>query len=492
MEHTYLRYECADSFGVTVASASSKAPNSNGVMAFTADGTLLTVAGSCIAGFRLSSAMAPIHKLGHTLQVAGNMGTGKALNGDEMVCLACSQNQVATGWIDGAVRIFGLGLDDEDDDDRLRAKRSHCPANSLLDDASDCLWQSDPLLLNGHGGSPVRVVLFDADGSRLASGGSDGAVVLWDVVAESGLYRLLGHRGGITDVAFVRTTMDSLISCSLDCLIKVWDLEHQCCVQTIVSSSEVLAGVCRPVLRADQDDVDRWRLIAGGSDGHVRVWSVGQETNPGKIPTDVPVVIENDETGAQIESTSMSEKESSNVDDLCNFMGFLRVPPNVAASNEKVGGIQITSGGRYVGVLRGKHVDVFVVRSTAESQRKKARRLKRRQEKSKKKIDGEAAATTKSKKRGILDDDDDDDDDDAEDDLAGEAEGGSHGQHNVDPESIKTSDEFEYMATVRASQKLRGFRFCVREKGELCRIVCALATNALETHTVSRKEQVYV
>jgi WD40 repeat protein len=492
MEHTYLRYECADSFGVTVASASSKAPNSNGVMAFTSEGTLLTVAGSCIAGFRLASALAPIRKLGHTLQVAGNMGTGKALNGDELVCLACSQNHVATGWVDGAVRIFEHGGDDNDDDkDRLRAKRSHCPANSLLDDASDCLWQSDPLLLNGHGGSPVRVVLFDADGSRLASGGSDGAVVLWDVVAETGLYRLLGHRRGITDVSFVRTTMDALISCSLDCLIKVWDLEHQCCVQTIVSSSEVLAGACRPVLRADLGDADRWRLIAGGSDGHVRVWSVGQVTNPAgnKIPTDAPVAID-DETGAQIESISMSANENSSVDDLCNFMGFLRVPPNVASSNEKVGGIQFTSGGRYVGVLRGKHVDVFVVRSTAESQRKKARRLKRRQEKSKKKIDGGTAATTKSKKRGILDDDDDDDD--AEDAFAGETEGGGGGQHILDPESIKTSDEFEYMATVRASQKLRGFRFCAREKGELCRIVCALATNALETHSVSRKEQVYV
>jgi WD40 repeat protein len=486
MEHTYLRYECADSFGVTVASASSKAPNSNGIMAVSSDGTLLTVAGSCIAGFRLASALAPIRKLGHTLQVAGNMGTGKALNGDEMVCLTCSQNQVATGWVDGAVRIFDLGLDNNYD--RLRAKRSHCPANSLLDDASDCLWQSDPLLLNGHGGSPVRVVLFDANGSRLASGGSDGAVVLWDVVAETGLYRLLGHRGGITDVAFVRTTMDALISCSLDCLIKVWDLEHQCCVQTIVSSSEVLAGACRPVLRADLGDADRWRLIAGGSDGHVRVWSVGQVTKPGKIPTDDALVaMEDDETGAKIDSISTSAKENSNVDDLCNFMGLLRVPPNVASSTEKVGGIQMTSGGRYVGVLRGKHVDVFVVRSTAESQRKKARRLKRRQEKSKKKIDGDWEVTTKSKKRGILDDDDDDD---ADDNLAGEA--GVDGQHNLDPESIKTSDEFEYVATVRASQKLRGFRFCARENGELCRIVCALVTNALETHSVSRKEQVYV
>lgn len=32
----------------------------------------------------------------------------------------------------------------------------------------------------------------------------DGAVILWDVVAETGLFRLLGHRVPVTGVSFFR------------------------------------------------------------------------------------------------------------------------------------------------------------------------------------------------------------------------------------------------------------------------------------------------
>ena len=38
----------------------------------------------------------------------------------------------------------------------------------------------------------------------LASGGADGAVILWDVVAETGLFRLMGHRVPVTGVSFFR------------------------------------------------------------------------------------------------------------------------------------------------------------------------------------------------------------------------------------------------------------------------------------------------
>ena len=67
----------------------------------------------------------------------------------------------------------------------------------------------EPLVLNGQM-SPARVARFDVGAGagaacgRLASGGADGAVILWDVVAETGLFRLMGHRVPVTGVSFFR------------------------------------------------------------------------------------------------------------------------------------------------------------------------------------------------------------------------------------------------------------------------------------------------
>jgi U3 small nucleolar RNA-associated protein 12 len=146
----------------------------------------------------------------------------------------------------------------------------------------------DPLVLNGHSQKQVRSVRFDVCGTRLASGGADGSVVIWDIIAETGLYRLLGHRGGITDISFASPTthLDALITSSLDGLVKIWDLKGQCCTQTIASHrGEVWASACLNTAHIlDETENDntpstekqdhRWRLVTGSTDGQVRVWSI--------------------------------------------------------------------------------------------------------------------------------------------------------------------------------------------------------------------------
>lgn len=60
--------------------------------------------------------------------------------------------------------------------------------------------------LNGHRAA-VTALRFDKQGSLLASGGKDCDVILWDVIAETGLYRLRGHRDQV---------LLSCLSCSRD------------------------------------------------------------------------------------------------------------------------------------------------------------------------------------------------------------------------------------------------------------------------------------
>lgn len=79
--------------------------------------------------------------------------------------------QIACGYADGSVRIWNL----ED---------GSCETT-----------------LNGHKRA-TTVLRFNEIDSLLASGSKDNDIILWDVVGETGLYRLRGHRDQVH--AFLR------------------------------------------------------------------------------------------------------------------------------------------------------------------------------------------------------------------------------------------------------------------------------------------------
>lgn len=423
MDHTYLRYQCADSFGLTVSAASSKAPAVAHILRSIDNKSVVTVAGSHVACWRSGNCM---WRWGHS-------PTGRdGLNEDELVCLdvavtydnGSQRVQLATGWVDGSVRIVDINA--------ARQGRTV----SLFDEQSSEQQPESPMVFNGHA-SAVRVVVFDEMAARLLSGGSDGTIVVWDVVTETGLFRLLGHKGSIVDLDFL--SKNRIVSCcSADGLVKVWDLTTQCCTQTIANQK-----ASSSVVRSFRED--RTRLVAGGSDGCVRVWSMVDD----------------------------------NVDEPFQYQGRLVLPSNVVVSHEKVTAI-CYYGKKYVGVLQAnsKTVDIFCIRKVQEAQKKQLRRLKRRLEKKKK---ASSKSSEAGRKRGLLDDEEVEE---AKDELPDEQE--------LDPEAIKASDEFEYLGTMRASHKIRAFCFIAKESGEVVRIMCALSTNALESHCLSRKQEAYV
>ena len=184
------------------------------------------------------------------------------------------------------------------------------------------------------------------------------------------------------------------------------------------------------------------------------------------------------------------EGRNESLDDVCRYMGCLTAPPNISTSADRILAIHFHPNGKYVGLLHSnsKHIDVYTVRSVRESLRKKQRRLKRRKEKASKVSNGDLSRRSKGQKRGMLDDPEPDED------VADQKEDGiSKLEKSLDPDNVKASDEFEFFGTARASHKVKGFIFVpFKEKGESLRLVCSLATNAIEILSLREKKERYV
>ena len=103
----------------------------------------------------------------------------------------------------------------------------------------------------------------------MASGSNDTDIVLWDLIAESGLFRLRGHKDKVTCLKFMsRDYMDHLVSSSKDSLVKFWDLSTKCCVENLVMHrGEVWTFDLL-------DRGDGMTLFTGASDGVIRVWKI--------------------------------------------------------------------------------------------------------------------------------------------------------------------------------------------------------------------------
>lgn len=431
-------------------------------------------------GFHLRTTN-PTIKIAHREENTGGVGTGRALNSSQVVCIDVERRmdgadcRIATGWVDGAVRVFSVTSDE------LNSDGGSGLVHTFLEDKDDELVSREPLVLNGHSGSPIRSISFDSENSaRLASGSSDGAVVLWDVVEECGLFRLLGHRGAITEIHFAsleRGSFDCLITSSLDGLVKVWDLKGQCCVQTIAShrakvwASACLVGSTIPSPPAGDSSIsnlenERARLITGDDDGFAKVWSIRAPRRHHSPPQ------ASNEKGEPVALVEDSGDESSS--DCCVYMGTLKLPSTMPPATDHVAGIRFHPDGKYVGVLHAnsRSVNVYVMRGPQETQRRKQRRVSRQRQKAKQTQDALASGTnTQNRKRGILDD----------------AENPEAPPHHVVAEKLIASDEFEFVGNVNASHKVRSFVFVPwKESGSTLRIVCSLVTNALEVLSLQR------
>ena len=144
------------------------------------------------------------------------------------------------------------------------------------------ITQAPRASLLGHS-SAVTFACFNEDGSRLATASKDTFIVIWDPIAETGLFRLRGHKDEITCLKFCSLQEGHLISSSKDTTIKIWNLDGQYCSKTFADHS---AGVwCFDFSEFDSSmPGTRKRLLAGSSDGLVRSFDLSSlKIMPGPV-----------------------------------------------------------------------------------------------------------------------------------------------------------------------------------------------------------------
>ena len=131
----------------------------------------------------------------HSCRPTSTSARGHAVPGTQVTVQALSpaltqQNRVAVGYEDGGIRIYEL----------------QSQGTSAV--SGEC---RQIVHFPGHRAA-VCSLAYDRHGALLASGGADCDIVLWDLTAETGLYRLRGHRDAVTQLHFLGINNEMLLS----------------------------------------------------------------------------------------------------------------------------------------------------------------------------------------------------------------------------------------------------------------------------------------
>ncbi|KAG6813504.1 hypothetical protein H0H92_010529 [Tricholoma furcatifolium] len=300
-------------------------------------------------------------------------------------------------------------------------------------DGSIRIWNSNNnsvvSTFNGHKKS-ITALCFDEQGTRLASGSQDTDLIMWDVVAEAGLFRLRGHRDQITSIQFLTpadlpststaSATGLLLTSSKDTFLKLWDLSTHHCIQTVVAHrSEVWTMDVNP-----KHDL----IFTGSNDGELKAWRIDQHAL----------------------TNGLRETESGEVVKIIHPVSSLPL-----ASRHRVSQVGFHPSQPFLAVQsHDRSVEIFRIRSEEEVRKKQVRRKKRAKEKQGK------SSTKKEEIQNASDED-------------------------ADAEEVTLVDLFTPYLVVRASGKIRSFDFGedVLSKGFI-QIMTALSSNNIEVYNI--------
>ncbi|WP_163668915.1 NB-ARC domain-containing protein [Adonisia turfae] len=135
--------------------------------------------------------------------------------------------------------------------------------------------------LQGHASWLTRAVAFGPCGQRLASGGEDGKVCLWDWKNGQCLATFTNHRYAVWSVAF-NPDGNILASGAADGEIRLWDLETHKCLSILQAHPNRAWSI--------SFSSDGQRLASSSEDGTVCLWDVS-------IPQEPRILLKKEEPG---------------------------------------------------------------------------------------------------------------------------------------------------------------------------------------------------
>ena len=298
--------------------------------------------------------------------------------------------------------------------------------------------------------------MFDTHGVRLASGSRDTDIIVWDLVAETGLFKLRGHKDQITGLHYISTdnrpsTTDGetngdgvvshgpsgrnetsqgyLLSTSKDALIKVWDIGSQHCIETHVAQNN---GECWSMgVSADQSGV-----ITAGNDGELKVWAI-------------------DLVSLARDAYEVSETPKKSY---LRERGIL-----YRQGKDRTTGVYFHPKGNYIAAHGSdKSVELWRIRTELEVQKTLARKRKRRREKAL----ATSALEGKANEEKI--------------DIENEVEGIS---------SALITDVIVPLVIVRTTGKVRSIDWAGRRAGKSFQLLVATTNNQLEMYSITIKQK---
>ncbi|CED82934.1 WD40-repeat-containing subunit of the 18S rRNA processing complex [Phaffia rhodozyma] len=347
MVRSYLRHEPTQAFGLIAS------PQGNSLF----DGKLAYVPALediLVWHVKTAKLVSMWHSPSHTSPVTRIASSNSTVSSSS----SSSSPLYAVGYQDGSVRLW-----------------SFPPSTSSQEREA-----TEIVCFNGHKKS-VTAMSWDHRGGRLASGGTEGEIVIWDVEDERGIVRLHSHRSPISSLTFLpHPTVSNhpgyLISTSLDTLLKLWDLQTSHCIQTVVAHRAGVSAASVRFIPPGEDAVigedgeeegklfGQWEVATGSQEGEVKGWVINEQSLVHGI----------------------KEADDGELPVLIHPLSSVPLP----TSSSPITNLAYHPTSPLLFVLTSdKTVSALRIRTDAEVDKKKARRKKREREKKK---DGAAAA----------------------------------------------------------------------------------------------------